>query len=585
MLKRYLRILKTYRTLKAVAMLMCCLPVARADIYVSSGSGGGVTAYSEYTGAFHMSFQLPSGALPPFSSGLAIGPYDGNIYVADEDNAAVVGFNYTTGMQEMYISLTNEGRAVPVGIAILSGGGALFVADNNGYIWEYQPGPPYLFMGKFSCTPPSGTQCYPVGLAIGPDGNLYVSDDGSRGILKFSFTGYTLNFLGQFVTPPSPNAFPSGLHFSPGANGNLYVDYALPVLNSALYYDDILEFSGPNNPSPGSPITLNGGAGIDYWGPQDFVFDPGGAIVTTQAYSFAEYSPSTGYWLANFGALNYPPEEIDAGFMAIGGPSCSFCTQAPPLQLYAPIGLDSGQHLRLTVIEGPVWVPPGVPVEIQLGFQNSQGAAVGPSQVFNLNPGQTASLDLDASTLISSGRIEIQPVVTAAPGNAAPMAIINGSAEVYSDSSGFGSIFYAGVPASGGSQVAGPPSFLPQGVALGQSIQINALAPPDSPCMAMLSFTDDNGNPIGPKQQVNLSPGQMASLSFNPNKYTKSGRQEYVPQLTPNNPSGGESVAPACLGSAEVYSTKIGSTETYQTSSPAVGTMSPSALQGSTRAK
>ena len=72
----------------------------------------------------------------------------------------------------------------------------------------------------------------------------------------------------------------------------------------------------------------------------------------------------------------------------------------------------------------------------------------------------------------------------------------------------------------------------------------------------MLSFTDDNGNPIGPTQQVNLSPGQMASLTFNPNKYTKSGRQEYVPQITPNNPTGGQGVAPACLGSAEVYATK-----------------------------
>jgi hypothetical protein len=112
-------------------------------------------------------------------------------------------------------------------------------------------------------------------------------------------------------------------------------------------------------------------------------------------------------------------------------------------------------------------------------------------------------------------------------------------------------------------------------VALGQSIQVNAAAPPDSPCVAMLSFADDNGNPIGPTQQVNLSPGQMASLTFNPNKYTKSGRQEYVPQITPNNPTGGQGVAPACLGSAEVYVTKTGSTSTYQTSSPAVGIMPP----------
>ena len=48
-----------------------------------------------------------------------------------------------------------------------------------------------------------------------------------------------------------------------------------------------------------------------------------------------------------------------------------------------------------------------------------------------------------------------------------------------------------------------------------------------------------NGNPIGPTQQVNLNPGMATELDFNPNRYTKSGRQKYVPQITPNNPTGG----------------------------------------------
>jgi hypothetical protein len=94
--------------------------------------------------------------------------------------------------------------------------------------------------------------------------------------------------------------------------------------------------------------------------------------------------------------------------------------------------------------------------------------------------------------------------------------------------------------------------FAPAGgpsIAAGQAIQINAVAPPDSTCAALLSFADNNGNPIGPTQQVNLSPSTSASLSFDTNQYTKNGRQEYVPQLTPINtinPNGGQ-VNSICL--------------------------------------
>jgi hypothetical protein len=221
-------------------------------------------------------------------------------------------------------------------------------------------------------------------------------------------------------------------------------------------------------------------------------------------------------------------------------------------------------------VDGPVPVGPGTPVEAQLGFQNSEGAMVGPSQMVNLNPGQTASLDLVGSTLISSGRIQVVPVVTSLPGT--PLGSLQGSMEIYDTANGIGSVFAPGIPAPPASPVSGYPSFLPQGVAFGQSILINALAPSDSPCSALLSFTDSNGSPIGPSQQVNLNPGMAASLTFNPNKYTKPGRQEYVPQIIPINPAGGQGTASACLGSVEVYMQKSGDISTYQMSSPAVGT-------------
>jgi len=256
---------------------------------------------------------------------------------------------------------------------------------------------------------------------------------------------------------------------------------------------------------------------------------------------------------------------IAYGAIAFGGPS-----GIPPYVLFDPIDVVTSQTLRITVIDGPVPVGPGVPVQAQLGFQNSEGVMVGPTQVVSLNPGQSASLDLNASTLISSGRIQLQPVVTAVPGTT--LGSLSGSAEIYTTSDGVGSVFYPGIPVPPVSDITGPPSFVPQGAVRGQSMQINVAAPPDSPCVAMLSFTNASGTAVGPTQQVNLSPGTMTSLVFNVNPDTKSGREEFVPQITPNNPTGAQGVAPACLGSAEVFLQKSGAISTYQISSPAVGT-------------
>jgi len=363
---------------------------------------------------------------------------------------------------------------------------------------------------------------------------------------------------------PDTGSFPWGLHFGP--NKNLYVEFNLtiPNTNGTGYYYSIFEYNG----SSGAPIDFS--IPFSNASQADFAFGPDTDIYVAGS-AFTRYSSSTGGLVATFGSTGLLPGP--PGFILMGGPVGS-PPFLPPYLVYDPVGLAPTQTLRLTVVDGPVRVPPGVPVQAQLGFQNSAGAQVGPSTVVNLNPGQTAFLDVNASTLISSGRIELQPVVTALPGT--PLGSLSGSVEIYNTSSGVGSVFYPGIPVPPASTITGPPSFVPQGVMHGQSIQINALAPPDSPCAALLSFEDVNGNPVGPKQQVNLTPGTMASLSFNANSVTKSGREEFVPQIAPNNQADGPGAAPACLGSAEVYNTRTGDIATYQTSSPAVGT-SPAA--------
>lgn len=555
-----------FRTLPAtLAVLMCpWLPAARADIFVSSLDGtpppymlyGAVYSYDQYTGSPKMTFRGPL----QFATGVTIGP-DGNLYVADcgtsLNSSDVVRFNPSTGA---YIGVfaTMNPPACAFGITF-GPDGNLYVANNIGNIQKFN-GSTGALMLQYPCSnPATGAACYPVDLTFGPDNNLYVSDTVSGGVLKFN--GSTLVWMGQFVTG-YPGGFPEGLHFDPN-NGNLYLLISMPIPKTSNYYNDIFEYNG----STGSPISFS----IPY--PpvgEDFAFGQDGEIYIPGDLSFTRLSASTGAVFATFGSTGFTDSYITPTFMAIGGAPPPCCSNLPPVLHGLALGLDSTQTLRLTVVNGPVPVGPGVPVEAQLGFQNSSGQPVGPSQMVTLNPGQTASLDLPASSLISSGRIELVPVVQAPAG--APPASLQGSAEIYTPTYGFGSVLSVALPAASG--ITGFPSFAPQGVALGQSIQINALAPADSPCVAELSFTDNNGNAIGPTQQVNLSPGTAASLTFNPNRYTKTGRQEYVPHLTPINtinPNGAQ-VNSACLGSAEVFIQKTGAISTYQVSSPPLGT-------------
>ncbi|HEY6345286.1 MAG TPA: NHL repeat-containing protein [Bryobacteraceae bacterium] len=537
----------------AVLFAGAFVPAARADIFVSHGAGdvdsGIVSSFSQYTGAPKLSF---TGGLV-WGVGVAFGP-DENLYVADQSNGSVLRYNPSTGA---LIGTFTAPFSPSAPFAITFGpDGNLYMADNFGFIRRYN-GSTGALLGVFSCAPPSGGNCYPFGLTFGPDGNLYVSESGNRTVLKFN--GSTLAFMSVFVAPIG-GGFPDDLHF--GAKGNLYVDFSMPIPNTLNYYNDIFEFNG----TTGTQLSYS----VPGIAASAFAFGPDGNIYVAGYSGFIRISPTTGAFLGTFGAAD---PFADVGFITFGNPTLS----VPPYLLYDPVTVTPLQKLRLTVVDGPVPVPPGVPVEATLGFMTKAGAPVGPTKVVSLNPGQAAFLDLEVSKLISSGRIEIQPTVTAGPG--APLGgSLQGSVEVFTASNGVGSAFYPGIPIPPTSNVTGPPSFVPQGVIYGQSIQINALAPPDSPCVALLSFADVNGNPIGPTLNANLSPGTMTSLTFNPNSITQSaGRQEYVPQIAPSNvnPAGATGIASACLASAEVINQPSSAVATYQISSPPIGTAGP----------
>ena len=563
MYKSYLSIRETWALPVALAALLSCLwlPAARADIFVSFGSGnpssGQVSSFSEFTGAPK---QIFTGGLVA-SQGVAVGP-DGNLYVADGGTGSVLRFNPSTG-NLIGTFVAPASPSSPLGITF-GPDNNLYMADAIGVIRQFNgsTGDP---MVTFSCAVPFEETCSPFDLTFGSDNNLYISDLYTGAVLKFS--GSTFEFLNEFVPAmDAPFDLPLGLQFGP--NGNLYVvweDLTFDDNGITTYYKyPFLEFNGGS----GAPIAL--AIPEPNISTADFAFGPlQYAYVATSVFGLYGFDPSDSY--PNGVDLGHQAGLVNAGqgFMAIGGPFGIW-----PYLIYDPVDATPTQTLKLSGLNPALPGGPGAPVQALLGFQNSEGAMVGPTQLVSLNPGQSASLSLEASTLISSGRIQLQPVVTSPPSTALGVSPgpAQGSLEVYTTSNGVGSVLYQGIPVPTGQSIAGPLSFPPQGVILGQSMQINVMAPPDSPCVALLSFANVSGTAVGPTKQVNLSPGTMTSLVFNPNSLTKSGREDFIAQITPNNPTGGAGVAPACLGSVEVFLQKSGDISTYQVSSPAVGT-------------
>jgi hypothetical protein len=108
------------------------------------------------------------------------------------------------------------------------------------------------------------------------------------------------------------------------------------------------------------------------------------------------------------------------------------------------------------------------------------------------------------------------------------------------------------------------PTFIPQGLAGGQTMRLNVVAIPPDPCIGQLSFADKNGTLLGASMPVNLTPGTATSLDLNADSVSlKLGQRIEVQPVVSALPSAAATNS-ACQGSVEVFDHLTGRTWTYQ---------------------
>jgi streptogramin lyase len=188
------------------------------NFYVSDSNQDAVLRYNGQTGAFMNVFAADA----EDAAGLAFGP-DGNLYVTSSSApGAVLRFDGTTGASLGAFASSTDLQN-PEELTFGPDGNLYVVSGDTGTVVEFN-GSTGASLGIFASD--QGLTA-PRGLTFGPDGNLYVSNFGynanSGAVLRFN--GTTGAFIDDFVSGDTTQnggvSLPRPLLFGP--DGNLYV--------------------------------------------------------------------------------------------------------------------------------------------------------------------------------------------------------------------------------------------------------------------------------------------------------------------------------------------------------------------------
>jgi DNA-binding beta-propeller fold protein YncE len=202
------------------------------------------------------------------------------------------------GSPSAFISAGSGGLSSPLGIT-LGPDGNLYVAGNGGAVLRYN-GTTGAYLNTFVPKGSGGLAFTNYdGLAFGPDGNLYVGSGATNQVLEYN--GSTGAFIKAFVTAGSGGLdTPTGVTFGP--DGNLYV--------SGKFSQSVLRYQGPLKSSPGAPLPASGQSGATFVAPSsgglfrpfNAIFGPDGNLYVDGGHTVGilRYNGSTGAFIDTF---------------------------------------------------------------------------------------------------------------------------------------------------------------------------------------------------------------------------------------------------------------------------------------------
>ncbi|MCS7178566.1 MAG: TIGR03663 family protein [Anaerolineae bacterium] len=239
--------------------------------------------------------------------GIAVAP-DGSVYVADSGNHRIQKF---TAAGEFITAWGSFGGCPdrtpppgtfcePWGVAV-GPDGAVYVADLWAHrVQKFSPDGEFLaqwgFSSNYGADLRPGAFYGPRGIAVAPDGSVYVTDTGNKRVQVFTADGTFVRMWGSPGSSPGQLSEPVGIALGP--DGNLYVadtwNYRVQVLNPLGKPIRQWPIAGWNNPAAEEKPYL----AVDRAG-RVYVTDPG-------HYRVLAFS-SEGEYLYSFGQFGFEP--------------------------------------------------------------------------------------------------------------------------------------------------------------------------------------------------------------------------------------------------------------------------------------